>query len=315
VAALGLLCVLWLPTSLDEPYAFVFVFPFLVLTRRGLEAEPRSPGWLWESVAGALVLSIAFGAAFRVWVIWKHRDFLIERADGMDFWRLLIVAPGVLAWVLAAVTTAVVIHRRRPSAPALAAGALAVAVAVQATFFLLPQAESYRENYKRYHDDVAAVARFLEGKPGRPTVYWCNSNLGTVWLDLRAHSYFQRQQIQGLLFSRDTAAEARRRALLVGPFEMEYMQRESVFGLDRWTELMEHFHGVTCETASPSTADLERLCRDEKVDFVIVAQRFGGLYSASTGRFYVYDCRRVRAALKSGPERQAGVAMAGSPTQ
>jgi hypothetical protein len=46
---------------------------------------------------------------------------------------------------------------------------------------------------------------------------------------------------------------------------------------------------------APTVEDLFRLCREDDLDYVVLEQEFDGLYSASDGRYFIYDCRHVRA--------------------
>ena len=46
----------------------------------------------------------------------------------------------------------------------------------------------------------------------------------------------------------------------------------------------------------PSFADLRRLCRpEERVDVVVLSNRFADTASANNGGVFIYECERVRA--------------------
>jgi hypothetical protein len=49
------------------------------------------------------------------------------------------------------------------------------------------------------------------------------------------------------------------------------------------------------EDARPTEQDLFRLCDEQGLDFVVLEHRFPGLFSATDGCFFIYDCRRLRA--------------------
>jgi hypothetical protein len=47
----------------------------------------------------------------------------------------------------------------------------------------------------------------------------------------------------------------------------------------------------------PTAEDLLRLCRQEKIDVIVLRQGFRGLYAATDGSWFVYDCRELRSCL------------------
>jgi hypothetical protein len=78
---------------------------------------------------------------------------------------------------------------------------------------------------------------------------------------------------------------------------MERNGREKAFIADGWLRRLEAYCQVEVDRAEPTRADLDRLCRDEAVDYAVLQQDIDGLYAATNGRFFIYDCRRLRARL------------------
>jgi hypothetical protein len=118
-----------------------------------------------------------------------------------------------------------------------------------------------------------------------PTIYAYWGRIDHVWIDLRAKSYFNHEQIVGVLFNRGTAEEGRRRALVVRPFE-----------LDRLADMRLYVRGLFGANeggSRPTHEDLERLCRDGITDLAILRQEFPGLSVATDGRAYIYECQKV----------------------
>jgi hypothetical protein len=140
-------------------------------------------------------------------------------------------------------------------------------------------------------------------------VYWSHGQVSPLWLELRVQSYYQILQAQGLLFSRRTAQEARRRAVVIGPFELERMRRERDFWAAEYLEKLEGFHGDGTRHDVPGREDLQRLCREEGLDYAVLRHDFGGQYAATNGRLFIYDCKRLRgaepAALTAAPPAPA----------
>ena len=52
------------------------------------------------------------------------------------------------------------------------------------------------------------------------------------------------------------------------------------------------------DSPGPTVADLARLCAEPELDYAILKHEFPGLYAATNGRVYIYDCQQVRAKLK-----------------
>jgi hypothetical protein len=282
-----------------EVELFAWSLPVFLIGCRGLARAPRDPGWLWRSVALSLAAAV-LGRVFLSEILFINwRGGALAQADGLDFARLLLACPGPAFWTAAAVAGLTLVSVAVGFGRAFRWAAVGLAGAVQLGLFLLPGTAFYQERYYFFHRDVEFVAHYLRSARGAtappPTVYWCNGNLGTLWLDLRVRSYYQLQQIQGQLFSRDTAREAHRRARLVSQFEMERQGRERAFLAEGWQRRLENYYQVLIDQAAPTRADLDRLCRDEAVDYAILQQDIDGLYAASNGRFFIYDCRRLRA--------------------
>ena len=129
-----------------------------------------------------------------------------------------------------------------------------------------------------------------------PTVYWSQSRLDSVWVNLKAKSYFACQQVAGNMFNRGTAIEGQRRADLVRNFELTAF-RENCSSAQAW--IVRSMEDIFGETASePTIDDLNRLC-DEDVDFVICFHPIDNLYSATVGPYFVYDCSVLREKLNT----------------
>jgi hypothetical protein len=51
----------------------------------------------------------------------------------------------------------------------------------------------------------------------------------------------------------------------------------------------------------PTLADLRLLSSDEQLDFAVLEVPFEGLYAATTGNWYIYDCARLREKFRVTP--------------
>jgi hypothetical protein len=54
----------------------------------------------------------------------------------------------------------------------------------------------------------------------------------------------------------------------------------------------------TClSSVQPDLRNLEQLCQEDGIDFLLLTHEFPGLVTAGNGHIFIYDCRQVRAAL------------------
>jgi hypothetical protein len=142
------------------------------------------------------------------------------------------------------------------------------------------------------------------------TAVW--GDIQYIWFDFNAHSYLDWAQVVGVMFSRETAVEARRRALIVRPFELErYWKIQSVLN-DTERFMADYLFRPDLKTPSLDVTDLVRVCaREEGVDVVVLPHAFTVPTAAGYGRVVVYECTQVRAhqsqRLGPAPHRGTGV--------
>ncbi len=163
-------------------------------------------------------------------------------------------------------------------------------------FFACRESAAYRSRYQPGYSDAGFVRRFLAQRgavaPRTPQVYW-PAHPALIWLDVSANSYFSFDQVQGVVFSSGTAAEARRRAALVRPFEVARMRAEN--GSPRSWRRQLDFLEAGLDAPPPAPRDLLALARDEALDWIVVPARFGRLAEAGNDRVSIYDCSKLRA--------------------
>lgn len=124
-------------------------------------------------------------------------------------------------------------------------------------------------------------------------VYWPN-HLREVWIELGARCYYDYVQLAGAVFSRETALEGKRRTELVRLYEIEIMRRNPDHSIRKsvnlkWLECPEDL-----SAPPPNADDLLQLAADETLDFIILEDEFPGLYAATNGSVWIYDCRELR---------------------
>jgi hypothetical protein len=284
----------------------LLVLPACVVGYRGLSASPNQPDWLERStVCSGAVLGLIL-CAYTVWLLVVLHGLpssldvdihllLMLRNVGILFYKVVLLV-GIVGGTCALL--AVFGSPRR-----LQIGCLVLGLGYQGLLFAASQARWYDEHCSvagRPCEFVAGVVQEHSAALGRPlTVYW-PQDLRRVWFTARANSYFNTVQLSGCGFNRGTALEGKRRALLVRRFELDRLHRNSNM-LPCWQAAMQSFFEEKPSEPGPTAEDLLRLCREEGLDYVILAKNFEGIPSETDGSYFIYDCRQVRAlALSQG---------------
>ena len=278
----------------------VFVLPFAVFLLRGLERDPRDPAWLPHSLQASLVIGGIGWMWYKFFLLAIEFDRLVDKYMEMrDDVEVLLanVGPIFMVLVVAAILMRVGEEWRNRSTWWIAAACLLV----QTVFFVFPETDFYAEHCTRYRADLKRVRAELDAKrdPAAPlpTIY-CNLGcLDYVWLDLHSKSYFDWWQAGGFMFRREMALEGQRRACLVASFEVERFRKTEIDMSEGEKESVGRFFKTDFSKTHVTQQDLARLCREPNLDYVLIEQRFEGLYSAQHGRLYLYPCQQVRTAL------------------
>ncbi len=145
-------------------------------------------------------------------------------------------------------------------------------------------------------ESTGKPAVFASRIPRNAVVYW-QDKIAYIWFYLGRNSYYSKRQSGGVVFSRATAVEMKRRAdRLTG-----------LGGLDStWI-----FFSSSPPQRTPSAvrSGLVYLCEDRNVDFVILKDRFQNWQIAEwtdpsdLQKWWLYDCRKI---AKRSPARQGG---------
>ena len=232
---------------------------------------------------------------------------------GANIWRRdLQIAAGsglclILGWLLLSALARVL-----PSRKAFGWACGLAFITLQVTAFALvrvpwcgaygPQRQADVEFVQQTVQARAAVSPTLGGP--LPTIHWPTRNPWETWFEVGACSYFTANQIGGELFFRETAMEVRRRARLAAPFDVPYLTQRMPVALRR--EWVHDVYVVTPPAANESgnrkypaasVGDLLMLSADPALDFAILPVEMDGWSTASNGRWFVYDCREIRAIL------------------
>ena len=328
--SISLACRLWQRSTLTTALACLLggflVFPNLVtfelifvafafcalVVLYNLPGRPQAPaGWLVRSVIAAFLIGmLAAGIVKAIIVVMAARDrssvpdpVVYGPLDPMVYGLFFATSLGLIFW-LGMVLWCLRIAMRTPKArQALTVACLVLALLIHAAGGIVVRSHGYR-NWMQPSDSPYAFIRgyFEQRGPtvGPLTVYdGAVINVGFVWFDLGAKSYFNLAQLVGSIFSRETAVEARRRADIVRPFEI---QRFASFAprFMPGDRLIYQALFNPSEAVPPSISDLRRVCAEpEGVDVAILREGFDHLAAAGDGRVFIYECAQVRARVES----------------
>jgi hypothetical protein len=151
--------------------------------------------------------------------------------------------------------------------------------------------------FDRQDTDTRFVRDFIDRRwtgPRRPTVYWATRRLESVWLDLDCPCFYNTYQLSGNCFNRLSALEGQRRALVVRAYEIETARRDHDLAWSR--ELADpgsNVFNAGWDFPPPTQADFDRLIQEPAVDLIVLPHEYPG-YTATNGRLFIYDARRLR---------------------
>jgi hypothetical protein len=253
-------------------------------------ASPDQP-WLWYGAARGFALGAIGWMAFRWWFYFANRAIFAQHFDFHEFLLFDVVSP---VWCLVAFA-AVAAWAPLDGGPVRWC-ALTSAVLAPVAFFMLEGSPDFRRAHTRLGSDMDFVREVVQqGEIQHPTIYASFNRPDLLWIDVGANSYFDVIQTAGVIFRRETAKEVERRAKLVGKFEMQTQRNRDVFLNDAKRQGFEALFQVEYNGPPPSQDDLIQLAAETALDYIVIPQEFPGLYSATNGRVYVYDCAKVRA--------------------
>ncbi|HZZ82432.1 MAG TPA: hypothetical protein VFE62_28290, partial [Gemmataceae bacterium] len=286
--------------AVNEMILFAFALPIAWCIWRFVPETPRADWWFWGAIT-TMLLGAGGWMIYRWGFIWVQRATIFEMHDRVDFLRLLAQCVPPALWLLGAVALLQNISSAA-SERSLRFASLVLALGIPTLYFALDANVQTRSLLTRHGADIAFARNVMADRQHNghklPTVYSSLGRVEYVWLDLHAVSYFDVVQTAGVMFNRKTALELQRRIDVVAAFEMSRLRKEKLFMNDDAKAVIERMFKKSFDGPPPTEADLVRLCAEPGLDYVIIPQEFPGLYSASNGRIFVYECDKV---IKTSP--------------
>ncbi len=258
--------------------------------------EALGSDWWWLGLARGLVLG-AFGwMAFRWWFFLTNRAIIAQHFDLNEFTLFDLFHPFLWLVGLSIFASA---WSAWPTLLTVRCASLTLAVIAPAAFFVPEACPIFRREHTRLGPDIAFIREHLgargDAATGKhPAIYCSLGRADLLWIDAPATSYFDIIQTAGVMFHRPTAVELDRRITLVAKFEMARQRQEAIFLDDAKKVGMENLFHEKFDGPAPTALDLVRLANDPALDYIVIPQCFDGLYSATNGRVYLYDCAKMR---------------------
>jgi hypothetical protein len=294
----------WVHDAVPAVVLFLIILPACAIGWRGLGTVPRRADWIVRSALTGFLATVGVLGAYNAFVF--VGAFFLPPTFYRDVHPIQVLAatPNLvykLPLFLALAAGALVVLARLGPGLRFGTACVVLAVGYQGTLAALGSSAWYGERFTAQYaprEFAIGTLRARSAAVGQPlTVYW-PGEVRDVWFGAGARSYFSAAQLSGCGFNRGTALEGKRRAMLVRPFELAFLNRRPPPPLLRaafW-----HLFQADDSTPAPTEEDLFRLCREEGLDFIVLEDAFADLACATNGRWYVYDCRQLRERRRPG---------------
>jgi hypothetical protein len=272
-----------------------------LLWHRGLNRTPADPDWLWKCGRNTFLCACGLLVTFAALVV--ANGLFGGASSGLPMHptgvlRMLGLINSRLVCLLAACQLAGLLAGALGVGRRLQVATLGVAVAYLGILTYLDGSSWYLTRYQEEERHTEFVADFLRGRRDAaghaPCVYW-NTDIDRIWFRLRATSYVTIYQMAGCAFQAETASEGKRREHLVARFEADADRKSPRPLPPRWQQFFDDFRDCPRDAPPPTRADLLRLAQEEKLDYAVLQIDIDHLYAATDGRYFIYDCKRLRA--------------------
>jgi hypothetical protein len=294
----------WRYESGPGVYVFLACLPAAVIGCRGLRRAPSRPDWLARSAVAAFAGTVALMALADLFVVLMlartpptfqadiHPVQALRSGSAVLYKLPLLALAAIALWGLSA---------RLGLGRRFRVACLAVWLGYQTAVTGVGAAAWYNSRFSAAYPHREFVANYVReragGKP--PSIFWL-TDLRYVWFEARAHSYFDPVQLSGCAYNRGTALEGKRRARLVRQFGVDALRREPLDGW--WRGALLRLYDAGWDEPAPTADDLFRVAEEPGLDLVVSECRLDGLYCATDGGYYIYDCATLRAlAAGKGP--------------
>lgn len=247
--------------------------------------------WLKHTLVSTLAVTVLIQIGILVFRLLDQWTDLIEHS-GIAKIPFYISASFDYHLQLLALAVAVLLFRRRNSIPILAAGAALLTFSIHFIAYHFP---FHSVALPDEQDHIKFAKKYIKEnhhEPGPAQVYWPYHSF-ELHHSLLSTSYFGWQQVAGVIFSEQLAAETRRRAKLVQPFEISYSRHypDYQFRFKR-TDLI--FQNAEETFKEPEAELLLQLCKEPTLDFIFLHLHYEGYVADATKTLYAYHCDSMR---------------------
>jgi hypothetical protein len=274
----------------------VLMLPIAFLVVRLAIPGRRLANDLWMAAAFGTAAGILAIIAMGCIHLLVQRNRLLAEFDPIAYLRMWLTVPASFGWLAGACAAVWLMFRRQPRAAVVVVSLIGCFLLAHAAAVSVPSMHSYKYRFLskgvRNLDFVKTQLERLKARDTPLTIYMDWGAPGDAWLRLHASSYFELTQVVGVIFSRQTAQEAARRARTVAPFEARRHAEDREFSPQNLRLMTDRLFGLS--PPAPSLQALQRLCTDEAVDYAALEESIDPAESISNGTIHIYDCRQFR---------------------
>ena len=245
----------------------------------------------WKATFLAVVATCGFSSITNAIICYQSLDQLSYIGDSLTMLFVSLRITGdFLPLVIAGFIIGLVISGQSSSRGILFRATAFAAVAVGIGAWVRTSTDAPRDT-----QCLPVVRESLGSHDRLPNVYW-PTDIQNIWFGIPARSYYHFVQVQGAIFRRETAIEAKRRIDLVRPFEMRELRSLGLF--IPWRRLG-RVYGPTERSKPVVEADLIKLASEPDLDYIVLPYDVPPLSSKHEDGIWIYDCAAIRDSLRS----------------
>lgn len=296
---LAILLTVWIcrlrpPYMWDESFFWMMtagMIALAVFVVNIFSTKPDKTDARWGAAFIAVILSCGISAIANTTACIQSIDQLAYMGDAITLASIAmrIVGDFLPLAFAAALLLVVTLHHGNAGRTLMRAGSIAL-VAVLFNGWYRTSTDAPRDA-----GGLAFIQELTKPNERIPNVYW-PTDIRNIWFGIPATSFYHFVQVQGAIFRRDTAIEAKRRIDLVRPFEMRELRSLGPF--IAW-ERLGRVYGPTEKSRPVSTADVLALANEAELDFIVLPYEVPTIPSKNRDGVWIYDCAELRKAHRT----------------
>ncbi|MBX9653156.1 hypothetical protein K2Y11_06000 [bacterium] len=296
---LAILLTVWIcrlrpPYMWDESFFWMMTAGMIALAVFAVNifsTKPNKGNARWSAAFIAVIGSCGISAIANTAACVQSIDQLAYMGDAVTLASIAIRIVGdfLPLVIAAALTLLVTFHQGNARSTLMRAGSIAL-LALLFNGWSRTSTDAVRDA-----GGLAFIREVTKPNERIPNIYW-PTDIRNIWFGIPATSYYHFVQVQGAIFRRDTAIEAKRRIDLVRPFEMRELRSLGPF--IPW-ERLGRVYGPTEKSRPVSPADVLALANEADLDFIVLPYEVPTIPSSTRDGVWIYDCAQLRKAQRT----------------